>query len=217
MQSQHDKQWLDDRLEEIDETVAGILNLTGKTAARVIAENGPTDYIDKRCKDALGEARQHWEDEHHQFELLEESESLKLERLRWEINFGSMGHRNVVAGAELQELPTDEDSATTDEIRLFDMLMEFLRSCEDFLVRRIERDLEQANLDRRDFAVLCLLCAESNSYEDISETLGTTVEYVQRKENVLAWRSSEFEKDEFGDLPKPKDPIEPFTRQDSSD
>lgn len=217
MHGQHDKEWLDGRLEEIDETVAGILDLTGKTAARIIAENGPTEYIEEKCSDALREARQHWEDEHHQFGLLEDSELIEPENLRWEINFGSMGNRDISAGAELHAFPSDEDSATTDEIRLYDALMEFLRSCEDFLVRRIERDLEQANLDRQDFVVLCLLCSGSNSYEDIAETLGTTVEYVQRKENVLAWRSSEFEKDELGELPKPENPIEPFTRQEDAD
>ena len=92
--------------------------------------------------------------------------------------------------------------------------MEFLRSCEDVLVRRIERDLERANLDRQDFTVLCLLCTEDNSYEDVADLLGSTGEYVQRKENVLAWRSSEFEKEALGELPKPDSPISPLSEED---
>lgn len=85
--------------------------------------------------------------------------------------------------------------------------MEFLRSCESFLLYRVETDLDQANLDRQDFTVLCLLCADDNSYRDIADALGSTVAYVQRKENVLAWRSSAFEKEVLGELPTPDEPL----------
>lgn len=216
MKGQHDKEWLDAKLEEIDETVAGILDITGKTAARIIAENGPVEYINEKRGDAIRETKRHWQDEHAQFSLLESCKFIESNELAWEIHIGSAGHRNVSEGVDFSELPDDETEATTNEIRLYDTLMEFLRSCEDFLVRRIERNLEKANLDRQDFLVLCLLCAEENSYEDVARVLGTTVEYVQRKENVLAWRSSEFEKEEFGELPKPDEPVGAFTRDGRS-
>lgn len=218
MQGQHDEVWLDNKLEDIDEVVAGILNLSGKTAARVIAENGSSEYVVTKCDDALRETIQHWEesDKHHPIQLLKECELVSLADLRWEISIGSIGHRHITGGVNLDELPTDESEATEKEIRLYTTLMEFLQSSEDFLIRRIERDMEQANLDRQDFAVLCLLCAEENSYEDVAEMLGTTVGYVQRKENVLAWRSSEFEKNELGNLPKPDTPIDPFTPDEDS-
>ncbi|RQG90396.1 hypothetical protein [Natrarchaeobius chitinivorans] len=218
MEETHESEWVNERLVEIDEAVAGILDITGKTAARLIAENGPTEYVGKKCEDALREARQHWEDEHqHRFSLLEGSDIVEIADLRWKINLGSLGNRDVSQGVSFEQLPDNEEDATTEEIRLFETIMEFLRSCEDFLVRRIERDLEQANLDRQDFTVLCLLCAEQNTYEDVAELLGSTVGYVQRKENVLAWRSSEFEKDELGDLPKPNDPIPPLSQSEDTD
>lgn len=216
MKGEHDEKWLNRRLEEIDETVAGILDLTGKTAARIIAENGPIEYVDTKHTDAIRETQQHWREKHSQFSLLKRCEFIELNELKWEISIGSVGNRNVRHGVDFSKFPTDEDSATTEEIRLYETFMQFLRSCEDFLVRRIERDLEQANLDRQDFLVLCLLCAEENSYEDIAQVLGTTVEYVRRKENVLAWRSSEFEKDELGELPKPDKPVGPFARTENS-
>jgi len=218
MEGKHGPEWVDQRLVCIDEAVGGILDITGKTAARLIAENGPTEYVGKKCKDALRETRQHWEDEHqHRFGLIDGSDIVEISNLRWKINLGSLGNRDVSQGVEFDQLPDNEDDATTEEIRLFETIMEFLRSCEDVLVRRIERDLEQANLDRQDFTVLCLLCAEDNSYEDVAELLGSTVEYVQRKENVLAWRSSEFEKEELGDLPEPDDPIPPLSQDREED
>lgn len=71
MEGTHGTEWVNKRLVDIDEAVGGILDITGKTAARLIAENGPTEYVDKRCEDALKETRQHWEDEHqHQFGLV---------------------------------------------------------------------------------------------------------------------------------------------------
>ena len=93
---------------------------------------------------------------------------------------------------------------------MYNTVMEFLRSCEYFLINEVESHLDQANLDRQDFTVLCLLSAEDNSHQDVADTLGSTVEYVQRKENVLAWRSSKFEKKVLGNLPKPDDPVPPF-------
>lgn len=213
MDGKRDPEWIDDKLVEIDEAVAGILDLTGKTAARLIAENGPPAYVEKRCIDALEAARRHWEEQHsHPFSRIKNATLVEVEDLRWDIHLGSMGNRNVTQGVDFTELPDDEDEATTDEIVLFETLMEFLRSCEDFLVRRIERDLEQANLDRQDFTVLCLQCASENSYEETAELLCSTVEYVQRKENVLAWRSSNFEKEELGELPKPEAPVPPVSR-----
>ena len=218
MERTHGPEWVNERLVRIDEAVGGILDITGKTAARLIAENGPTEYVGERCEDALRETRQHWQDEHqHQFGLLEASDIVDINDLRWNINLGSLGNRNVSQGIEFSQLPDTEEDATTKEIRVFETAMEFLRSCEDVLVRRIERDLERANLDRQDFTVLCLLCAEDNSYENVADLLGSTVEYVQRKENVLAWRSSEFEKEEIGDLPEPDDPISPLSRDGEED
>lgn len=212
MDGKRDAEWIDDKLVEIDEAVAGILALTGKTAAQLIAENGPVTYVEKKRTDALKTARRHWKEEHkHAFSRIEETDFAELEELRWDIHLGSMGNRNVTDGVDFDELP-DDDKATTAEIQFYNTLMEFLRSCEDFLVRRIERDLEQANLDRQDFTVLCLQCASHNSYEDTAELLGSTVDYVQRKENVLAWRSSNFEKEELGELPRPKDPVDPVSR-----
>jgi len=213
MDGKRDPQWIDDKLVEIDEAVAGILDLTGKTAARLIAENGPTAYVDEKCVDALKAARRHWKEQHaHAFSRVEDATLVEVGNLRWDIHLGSMGNRNITEGVDFDELPDDEDEATTDEILFFETLMEFLQSCEDFLVRRIERDLERANLDRQDFTVLCLQCASENSYEETAELLCSTVGYVQRKENVLAWRSSNFEKEELGELPRPEEPVAPVSR-----
>lgn len=216
VEGDHGPEWVNKRLEEIDEVVSGVLDITGKTAARVIAENGPEEYVAEKREDALGEARRHWKEEHqYRFKSIADSDLVEVEELCWEINLGSSGHRSLSQGADFDELPTSEKEATEDQIRLYETTMEFLRSCEDFIVRRIERDLEKANLDRQDFTVLSLLCAENNPHEDVAEQLGSTVEYIQRKENVLAWRSSEFEKSELGELPRPDGPIAPITREKS--
>jgi hypothetical protein len=217
MEGTHGPEWVDEKLVHIDEAIYGILDITGKTAARLIAEHGPTEYVDGKCEEALRETRQHWRDEHqHRFEPIKESDTVEISNLRWEINLGSLGHRDISHGVKFSRLPDTEEDATAEEIRLYETVMEFLRSCEDVLVRRIERDLERANLDRQDFTVLCLLCTEDNSYEDVADLLGSTGEYVQRKENVLAWRSSEFEKEALGELPKPDSPIPPLSEDEKS-
>lgn len=212
MEERHEAQWVDEKLEAIDHAVGKVLDLTGKTAARVIAEHGPSDYVASKCSLAVREARQHWSENHHGFDLIAESDIVSLNSLQWEIDIGSMGHREVVDGVDFSCLPSSEEGASTSEIRMYQTLMEFLQSCEDFLVRRIEADLEHANLDRQDFLILCLLCDEDSTYQGISERLGSTPEYIQRKENVLAWRSSQFEKEVLGELPKPESPIAPFSR-----
>lgn len=203
-------EWVGERLKEIDQAVTGALNITGKAAARLIAENGPAEYLSSRCDAAIETTTQHWKQHHREsFEVISDSDVVTVEQLRWNISIGSAGYRNVTHGVRFEQLPNDDARATDDQHELYETTMEFLRSCESFLLHRIEADLDQANLDRQDFTVLCLLCAEDNSYQDVADTLGSTVEYVQRKENVLAWRSSTFEKEAFGQLPTPEGMILP--------
>ena len=57
MEGTHGPEWVDEKLVHIDEAIYGILDITGKTAARLIAEHGPTEYVDGKCEEALRETR----------------------------------------------------------------------------------------------------------------------------------------------------------------
>jgi len=78
----------------------------------------------------------------------------------------------------------------------------------DALFDRIDADANESTLDRFDFALLVLLCAD-HSYVDIARWVATDEKYVQRTENVLAWRASQLEKDLVEEMPRPDEPVWP--------
>ncbi|CCQ35047.1 hypothetical protein HTIA_p2945 (plasmid) [Halorhabdus tiamatea SARL4B] len=86
--------------------------------------------------------------------------------------------------------------------------MEFVGDASKAFLDRIDADANESNLDRFDFAVMVLLCA-GHSYEEIARWLDTDEKYVQRKENVIAWRASQFEKDLVEEIPRPEGPTWP--------
>jgi hypothetical protein len=73
---------------------------------------------------------------------------------------------------------------------------------------RIDADANESNLDRFDFALVLLLCA-SHDYNQIARWLQTDEKYIQRKENVIAWRASEFENNLVDEISKPDEPVWP--------
>jgi len=83
--------------------------------------------------------------------------------------------------------------------------MEFVGDASKAFLDRIDADANESNLDRFDFAVMVLLCA-GHDYGEIARWLDTDEKYVQRKENVIAWRASQFEKDLVEEIPHPEDP-----------
>jgi hypothetical protein len=101
-------------------------------------------------------------------------------------------HRAVITDGFNFEGFDDED--------VYDLLMEFLGDASGAFMDRIDAEANQSNLDRFDFALLVLLSAD-HSYEDIARWLRTDEKYVQRKENVIGWRASTFEKSLVDKIP----------------
>jgi len=86
----------------------------------------------------------------------------------------------------------------------------------DALFDRIDADANESTLDRFDFALLVLLCAD-HSYVDIARWVATDEKYVQRTENVLAWRASQFEKDLVEEMPRPDEPVWPAEENEADE
>jgi hypothetical protein len=86
--------------------------------------------------------------------------------------------------------------------------MEFVGDASQAFLDRIDADANESNLDRFDFALMVLLCA-GHSYKEIARWLDTDEKYVQRKENVTAWRASQFEKSLVEEIPRPEGPTWP--------
>jgi hypothetical protein len=96
------------------------------------------------------------------------------------------------------------------------ILMDFVGDASEAFLDRIDADANESNLDRFDFALMMLLCG-GHSYEEIARWLDTDEKYVQRKENVIAWRASEFEKRLVEEIPRPDDPTWPSAVEENEE
>ena len=221
----HGVGWVRGRMESLDKIITDLLDLSTITGSRVIAEYGPEAYIQQKLKaenGAIDDTRDHWEAEHpDEYSALVESGRVNFTELEWEIEIGSSGTRDVKTGVDFTGLPSNSDEADETQTEFYNLLMEFLHCCEDRLLREIERDMDAVNLDRREFMLAALLirgkveaenpeCETSNRYEWVCANLPTTPKFVQRKENVLAWRAGGEVRERLGDVLEPSEVVQPF-------
>ncbi|MFC7074427.1 hypothetical protein ACFQKC_15400 [Halovenus rubra] len=187
-------------LEKTDQCASVLLTISGKNIESVIARRGCSPYIDHAQSEAIADTIATWEREHEDhLKTLESCDRASLEELRWDVEESSSGNYDVTDGFEFDGFDDEE---------LYGILMDFLEGAEEAFLDRIDADANESNLDRFDFALMILLCGE-HSYEEIARWLDTDEKYVQRKENVIAWRASKFEKELVEEIPRPEDPTWP--------
>lgn len=192
-------------LEKTDRCAAVSLSISGKDIVTTIARKGAPEYVDRAQEEAIGDTIAMWHRERdRELEFLQHCSRASLEDLRWDVESSTDTKFDVTDGFEFDGF---------DDEGIYQVLMAFLEDAADALVDRIDADANQSNLDRFDFALLTLLGA-GHDYEDIARWLHTDPKYVKRKENVIAWRASEFEKERVDSIPRPNDPV--WTLHDES-
>nr|WP_244995648.1 hypothetical protein [Halomicroarcula pellucida] len=189
-----------DILEQTDRCASVLLAISGKNIESVIAKRGCEPYIDHAQSEAIADTITTWEREQEdQLNALRSCDRANLEDLRWDVEESNPGNYDITDGFDFEGF---------DDQELYNILMHFVEAAEEAFLDRIDADANESNLDRFDFALLVLLCG-GHSYEDIARWLDTDEKYVQRKENVIAWRASKFEKDLVEEIPRPENPIWP--------
>ena len=128
---------------------------------------------------------------------LESCDRTTIEDFRWDVEESTAESFDVTDGFVFSGFNDEE---------LYAILMAFMRDASAAFVDRIDADANESNLDRFDFAVLLLLCAD-HEYSEIARWLKTDEKYIQRKENVIAWRASAFEKELVNEIPEPDNPV----------
>jgi hypothetical protein len=187
-------------LKKTDRCASVLLAISGKNIESTIARRGCDPYIDHAQSEAIADTITTWEREQEtRLSTLQGCERATLEELRWDVEESTSNRYTITAGFEFDEFDDDELDAT---------LMDFIGDAAEAFLDRIDADANKSNLDRFDFALLVLLCA-GHRYEDIARWLNTDAKYVQRKENVIAWRASQFEKDLVEMIPRPEKPVWP--------
>jgi hypothetical protein len=185
-------------LEKTDRCAAVLLSISGKDIESTVARKGTVVYVNQAQREAVEDTITIWERERkRELRVLWRCRRVTLEDLRWDVGSSTTEQYDVTEGFDFDGF---EDEG------IYQVLMAFLRDASDAFLDRIDADANESNLDRFDFALLTLLCA-GHSYEDIARWLDTDPKYVQRKENVIAWRASEFEKSRVGTIPRPKEPV----------
>lgn len=185
-------------LEKTDRCANVLLTLSGKNIESAIAQHGCEEYIDHAQGEAIADTITTWEREREtDFQVLRDCDRTTIEELRWDVAESTSNRYKITAGFEFDGLDDDE---------FYELLMEFMSDTSDAFIDRIDADASESNLDRFDFALMLLLCAGHN-YTEIARWLHTDEKYVQRKENVIAWRASGFEKKLVDEIPKPSTPI----------
>jgi hypothetical protein len=187
-------------LEKTDRCASVLLTISGKSIESVIAKRGCEPYIDHAQSEAIADTITTWKREQEdQLNALRSCDRANLEDLRWDVEESNPGNYDITDGFDFDGF---------DDQELYDILMHFVAGAEEAFLDRIDADATESNLDRFDFALLVLLC-EGDSYEDIARWLDTHEKYVQRKESVIAWRASKFEKDLVEEIPRPENPTWP--------
>lgn len=193
-------------LKKTDRSAAVLLSISGKDIESTIARRGTVVYINQAQREAVEDTITTWERERErELQVLQRCRRTTLEDLRWDVKSSTTERYDVTEGFDFDGF---KDKG------MFQVLMAFLRDASEAFLDRIDADANESNLDRFDFAMLTLLCA-GHSYEDIARWLHTDPKYVQRKENVIAWRASEFEKTRVGTIPRPDEPVWSETDDDS--
>lgn len=194
-------------LEKTDRCASVLLTISGKNIESAIARRGCGPYIEHAQAEAIADTITTWEREQEdRLTSLRSCERATLEELRWDVEESSPGNYDVTDGFEFDGLADEE---------LYEILMTFVGDASEAFLDRIDADANESNLDRFDFALMLLLCAD-HSYEDIARWLDTDEKYVQRKENVIAWRASKFEKELVQEIPEPSGAVWP-AEDDSAD
>ena len=186
-------------LEKTDQCASVLLTISGKNIESVIGKRGCEPYIEHAQSEAVADTITTWEQEYPEhLSRLHDCERATLEEIRWDTE-ESDPMNNITEGFTFDGFDDEE---------LYEILLEFVDDASNAFLDRIDADSNESNLDRFDFAVMVLLCA-GHSYEEIARWLDTDKKYVQRKENVIAWRASQFEKDLVEEIPRPEDPTWP--------
>ncbi len=186
-------------LEKTDRCASVLLTISGKNIESVIAKRGCDPYIEHAQSEAVADTLTTWEQENSErLSRLHDCERAALEEIRWDTE-ESDPRNNITKGFTFDGFDDEE---------VYEILMEFVGDASKAFLERIDADANESNLDRFDFALMLLLCA-GHSYEDIARWLDTDEKYVQRKENVIAWRASKFEKDLVEEIPRPEGPTWP--------
>ncbi|WP_254824883.1 hypothetical protein [Haloglomus halophilum] len=186
-------------LEKTDRCASVLLTISGKNIESVIAKRGCDPYIEHAQSEAVADTITTWEQEYpERLSRLHDCERAALEEIRWDTEESDPGN-NITEGFTFDGFDNEE---------LYEILMEFVGDASKAFLDRIDADANESNLNRFDFALMVLLCA-GHSYEDIARWLETDEKYVQRKENVIAWRASKFEKDLVEEIPRPEGPTWP--------
>ncbi|WP_144927970.1 hypothetical protein [Halorubrum salsamenti] len=186
-------------LEKTDRCASVLLTISGKNIESVIAKRGCDPYIEHAQSEAVADTLTTWEQENpERLSRLHDCERAALEEIRWDTE-ESDPRNNITKGFTFNGYDDEE---------VYEILMEFVGDASKAFLDRIDADANESNLDRFDFALMLLLCA-GHSYEDIARWLDTDEKYVQRKENVIAWRASKFEKDLVEEIPRPEGPTWP--------
>ncbi|MFD1600674.1 hypothetical protein ACFSBX_17180 [Halobellus rarus] len=195
-------------LEQTDRCASVLLTISGKNIESVIAKRGCDPYIEHAQSEAVADTITTWQQENpERLSRLHDCERATLEEIRWDTEESDPGN-NITEGFTFDGFDDEE---------LYEILMEFVGDASQAFLDRIDADANESNLDRFDFALMVLLCA-GHSYEEIARWLDTDEKYVQRKENVIAWRASQFEKDLVEEIPRPEGPIWPSdTESDDQD
>lgn len=178
----------------VDRCVDTLLTLSGKDVESAVARKGCGVYIDDVQERAVTDTVVSW-DQRRAVDLrrLEACPRATVSDLRWSVENTPTGSHDVRRGFDFEGL---------DDSRLYRTVQAFVDDASDAMYDRITTDANRSNLGRFDFALLTLLCAD-HDYETVAQWLCTTPDYVQRKENVLARRASEFERQLLGPLPRP--------------
>lgn len=185
-------------LKKSDHCVNVLLTISGKNIESVIARHGCKKYLDHAQSEAVADTATLWEHERStDLERLKSCEQAEIDVLRWDVQESSDERFDITDGFDFEGFD-DED--------VYDLLMEFLSDASGAFMDRIDAEANESNLDRFDFALLVLLSAD-HSYEDIARWLRTDEKYVQRKENVIGWRASTFEKNLVDKIPRPDEPV----------
>jgi hypothetical protein len=195
-------------LEKTDRCASVLLTISGKNIESVIAKRGCAPYIDKAQSEAIADTITTWEQEHQErLSKLRECERATLEDIRWDVMESNPGNFDIERGFDFSGFADEE---------LDGILMDFVGDASEAFLDRIDADANESNLDRFDFALMMLLCG-GHSYEEIARWLDTDEKYVQRKENVIAWRASEFEKGLVEEIPRPDDPTWPSAVEENEE
>ncbi len=195
-------------LEKTDRCASVLLTISGKNIEAVIAKRACEPYIEHAQSEAVADTITTWEQEDQErLSRLQDCGRATLEAIRWDVEESNPGNFDINSGFDFDGF-ADED---LDEI-----LMDFVGDASEAFLDRIDADANESNLDRFDFALLVLLSG-GHSYEDIARWLNTDKKYVQRKENVIAWRASKFEKKLVEDIPRPEETVWPNRQATSED